>query len=158
MSNTIRNISATSTRTTSRILLRRSCTSRDYGPYAADLEAAGYLTRGRIGRRNQYTINPDSPFRHSAQEGHPVGPFLDLLAAAGDAAATRAESATPDGSQPTRLPEARQPRHRNPADVTGHTHGKVHKLPIAARRARAPAAGRDLAPIVLVRGRPHWPL
>src|SRR5690348_12674677 len=33
-----------------------------------------------IGRRTRYTVKPDSFFRHSAQEGHRVGPFLDLLA------------------------------------------------------------------------------
>jgi hypothetical protein len=49
----------------------------------ADLEAAGYLTRTRIGRRVRYTVNRDSSFRHSAQEGLRVGPLLDLLADAG---------------------------------------------------------------------------
>jgi DNA-binding MarR family transcriptional regulator len=49
----------------------------------ADLEAAGYLTRTRTGRRVVYTVNRDSLFRHSAQEGLRVGPFLDLLAASG---------------------------------------------------------------------------
>ena len=50
----------------------------------ADLEAAGYLTRKRTGRRVTYTVNRDSLFRHSAQDGHRVGPFLDLLAAEGE--------------------------------------------------------------------------
>src|SRR5215831_6462370 len=63
-------------------------TERTVQAIVADLEAAGYLTRGRIGRRNYYTVNTDSFFRHSAQEGLRVGPLLDLLAAAGDAAAT----------------------------------------------------------------------
>ena len=49
----------------------------------ADLEAAGYLTRTRTGRRVVYTVNRDSLFRHSAQDGHRVGPFLDILAATG---------------------------------------------------------------------------
>ena len=62
-------------------------TERSVQAIVADLEAAGYLTRGRIGRRNRYTINPDNLFRHSAQEGLRVGPFLDLLAAAGNAEA-----------------------------------------------------------------------
>ena len=39
----------------------------------ADLEAAGYLTRTRDGRRVRYTVNGDSLFRHAAQEGHRVG-------------------------------------------------------------------------------------
>ena len=51
----------------------------------ADLEAAGYLTRARAGRRVMYTVNKDSLFRHPAQEGHRVGPFLALLS--GEAAA-----------------------------------------------------------------------
>jgi hypothetical protein len=46
----------------------------------ADLEAAGYLTRTRTGRRVVYTVNRDSPFRHAAQQGLLVGPFLDVLA------------------------------------------------------------------------------
>jgi DNA-binding IclR family transcriptional regulator len=50
----------------------------------ADLEAAGYIARTRTGRRTRYTVNPDSLFRHPAQEGHRVGPFLALLAARGD--------------------------------------------------------------------------
>ena len=49
----------------------------------ADLEAAGYLTRTRAGRRTRYTVNPDSMFRHPAQDGHRIGPFLSVLAASG---------------------------------------------------------------------------
>ena len=56
-------------------------TERSVQAIVADLEAAGYLTRARTGRRVVYTVNRDSLFRHSAQEGLRVGPFLDLLAA-----------------------------------------------------------------------------
>ena len=73
-------------------------TERSVQAIVADLEAAGYLTRTRDGRRNWYTVNPDSLFRHPAQEGHRVGPFLDLLAATGD-------GITPE-----------QETHRNPRD------------------------------------------
>jgi len=52
----------------------------------ADLEEAGYLTRHREGRRNSYVVNTDSPFRHAAQDGHRIGPFLELLATASQAA------------------------------------------------------------------------
>ena len=52
-------------------------TERTVQAIVADLEAAGYLTRGRIGRRNLYTVDRDSLFRHSAQEGLRVGPLLD---------------------------------------------------------------------------------
>jgi DNA-binding MarR family transcriptional regulator len=58
-------------------------TERSVQAIVADLEAAGYLTRTRTGRRVVYTVDRDSLFRHSAQEGHRVGPFLDLLAADG---------------------------------------------------------------------------
>ena len=55
-------------------------TERTVQAIVADLEAAGYLTRTRTGRRVVYTVNRDRVFRHSAQEGHRIGPFLDLLA------------------------------------------------------------------------------
>jgi MarR family protein len=61
-------------------------TERTVQAIVADLEAAGYLTRTRTGRRTRYTVNPDSSFRHPAQEGLRVGPFLAVLAASGDAA------------------------------------------------------------------------
>jgi hypothetical protein len=60
-------------------------TERTVQAIVADLDAAGYLTRTRIGRRTRYTVNPDSPFRHPAQEGLQVGPLLDLLTEMADA-------------------------------------------------------------------------
>ena len=63
-------------------------TERTAQAIVADLEAAGYITRTRIGRRTRYSVNPDSIFRHPAQEGLRVGPFLDLLATARDGTAT----------------------------------------------------------------------
>ena len=59
----------------------------------ADLEAAGYLTRTRAGRRTVYTVHLNRPFRHPAQDGHRVGPFLELLALPG---------AARDGAEPPR--------------------------------------------------------
>jgi hypothetical protein len=66
-------------------------TERTVQAIVADLEAAGYLTRTRTGRRTRYTINRDSVFRHPAQDGLRIGPFLTLLAASGEDART-----TPD--------------------------------------------------------------
>src|SRR6476660_7458784 len=57
-------------------------TERTVQAIVADLEAAGYITRTRTGRRTRYTVRHDSQFRHPAQEGLQVGPFLALLAAA----------------------------------------------------------------------------
>jgi MarR family len=56
-------------------------TDRTVQAIVADLQAAGYLTRTRTGRRTRYSVNRDNLFRHSAQEGLRVGPFLDLLGA-----------------------------------------------------------------------------
>jgi hypothetical protein len=58
-------------------------TERTVQAIVADLEAAGYLTRTRTGRRVVYSVNRDSLFRHSAQDGHRVGSLLDLLAGDG---------------------------------------------------------------------------
>jgi MarR family len=78
-------------------------TERTVQAIVADLEAAGYLTRTRTGRRTRYTVNPDSPFRHPTQEGLRVGPFLAVLAASGDAAEP-APAARPHGSPSAAAP------------------------------------------------------
>jgi DNA-binding Lrp family transcriptional regulator len=54
-------------------------TERTMQEIVADLEVAGYVTRTRVGRRNRYALDPSRPFRHSAQDGHLIGPFLELL-------------------------------------------------------------------------------
>jgi hypothetical protein len=59
-------------------------TERTVQAIVTDLEAEGYITRARVGRRTRYTVNPDTPFRHHAQEGLRVGPLLDLLTAMAD--------------------------------------------------------------------------
>lgn len=56
-------------------------TERTAQAIVADLEDAGYLSHERVGRRNRYTLDPSHCFRHSAQDGHLVGPFVELLAA-----------------------------------------------------------------------------
>ncbi len=69
-------------------------TERTVQAIVADLERAGYLTRTRAGRRNLYTVNSGSLFRHPQQDGHRVGPFLALLAEAEDK--TTATGLAPD--------------------------------------------------------------
>ncbi|MEY9935476.1 DNA-binding MarR family transcriptional regulator [Catenulispora sp. GP43] len=54
-------------------------TERATAAIIADLEAAGYVTRSRVGRRNHYAVNLDLGFRHAAQRDLQVGPFLALL-------------------------------------------------------------------------------
>jgi DNA-binding IclR family transcriptional regulator len=55
-------------------------TERTVQAIVADLEGAGYISRARAGRRTTYTVDPGRPFRHPAQTGHQVGPFLAVLA------------------------------------------------------------------------------
>jgi MarR family len=55
-------------------------TERTAQAIVTDLEAAGYLTRARVGRRTVYTVHPDRPFRRPAQAELRIGPFLELLA------------------------------------------------------------------------------
>lgn len=51
-------------------------TERSVQIIVADLEAAGYLTRTRVGRRNRYTIDPSVALRHPLEADHPVGDLL----------------------------------------------------------------------------------
>ena len=79
-------------------------TERTVQAIVADLEAAGYLTRTRVGRRTRYSVNPDRPFRHSAQDGLQVGPMLDALTAMADA---EAPAPTARSHQPGRVNSGR---------------------------------------------------
>jgi hypothetical protein len=45
----------------------------------ADLQAEGYVTTERIGRRNRYSVHPDVPLRHPIEEHQDVGVLLQLL-------------------------------------------------------------------------------
>ncbi len=54
-------------------------TERAVQAIVADLEAGGYLTRSRSGRRNHYTVNPAGRFRHPAEADHEVGELLALF-------------------------------------------------------------------------------
>ncbi|MFP8905770.1 helix-turn-helix transcriptional regulator [Streptomyces atacamensis] len=54
-------------------------TERATQAIVADLEAAGYLSRTRVGRRNRYTIDPTVALRHPSEADHPVGDLLDTF-------------------------------------------------------------------------------
>lgn len=45
----------------------------------AELEAAGYLTHEKIGRRNQYHLRLDAHLRHPLEEDVEVGRLLELF-------------------------------------------------------------------------------
>ncbi|OAN44918.1 DNA-binding protein [Chloroflexus islandicus] len=44
-----------------------------------DLHEAGYISHVREGRHNRYTIYPDQPLRHPAQQGLAVRDLLAIL-------------------------------------------------------------------------------
>lgn len=54
-------------------------TERAAQAIVTDLEAAGYLTRVRNGRRNHYKVMPGTLFRHPAERQHSVADLLQLL-------------------------------------------------------------------------------
>lgn len=62
------------------IAARVGITERAAQSIIADLVAEGYITRSRVGRRNQYEIHPDVPLRHPIEGGHSVGDLLVSLA------------------------------------------------------------------------------
>lgn len=59
-------------------------TERAVQKIVADLEAGGFLTRVRIGRRNHYEVFRDRPLRHALGSHQTVGVLLDMILAASD--------------------------------------------------------------------------
>jgi CRP-like cAMP-binding protein len=43
------------------------------------LEASGYLTKARVGRRNHYTVHGELPLRHPLDNERPVGELLRVI-------------------------------------------------------------------------------
>lgn len=58
---------------------RVGVTERATQSIVADLEAAGYLTKARHGRRNTYTVVTGQPFRHPLAAGHDVDELLKII-------------------------------------------------------------------------------
>lgn len=63
------------------VALRVGITERAVQKIVADLEAAGFLTRIREGRRNHYEVFRDRPLRHALSAHQTVGALLDLILA-----------------------------------------------------------------------------
>jgi len=55
-------------------------TERTTHKIIAELEEAGYISRKRVGRKNQYQVNPSLPLRHPNHVNMAVGELLQLLA------------------------------------------------------------------------------
>ena len=56
-------------------------TERTVGHIVNELEQAGYLTKTRVGRRNQYEIHGELPLRHPQHRHHTVGELIRFLQA-----------------------------------------------------------------------------
>lgn len=54
-------------------------TERTAHKIIAELEEAGYIARKRVGRQNQYQINPNVPLRHLIYEEVAIGELLRVL-------------------------------------------------------------------------------
>lgn len=54
-------------------------TERRVQGIVADLEAAGYLTHTRVGRRNRYEVVSGTRFRHPAEAGRLIAGLLALV-------------------------------------------------------------------------------
>ena len=61
------------------VAVRVGITERAAQLILADLVDGGYVTRTRIGRRNQYEIHPEVPLRHPIEGAHQVGELLKTL-------------------------------------------------------------------------------
>lgn len=62
---------------------RVGITERAVQLLVADLEAAGYVSKTKTGRRNRYRVRRDGRFRHPLERQVTVGDFLDLVTSAG---------------------------------------------------------------------------
>ena len=54
-------------------------TERTVGQIVNDLELAGYVTKTRVGRRNQYEVHGEFPLRHPQHRHHTVGALIQFL-------------------------------------------------------------------------------
>jgi len=68
-------------RSTARVIAQTvGITERTTHKIIAELEEAGYISRKKVGRKNQYHINPNLPLRHPGHGEVAVGDLLQLLA------------------------------------------------------------------------------
>jgi hypothetical protein len=67
---------------------RVGITERAAHRIVAELDTAGYITRQRTGRRNQYTINTHLPLHDPLAREHSVGELLEILTPTNGASGT----------------------------------------------------------------------
>ena len=57
-------------------------TERTVGQIISQPEEAGYITRTRVGRRNEYVVHEELPLRHPEHSHHNVGELIRFLKSA----------------------------------------------------------------------------
>ena len=72
-------VSTNSHLTVREIADRIGITERAVQRILADLEETGYLVRRRVGRRTQYSVSPDRPFRHPTMSHLDIEGLLKLF-------------------------------------------------------------------------------
>jgi hypothetical protein len=58
---------------------RVGITERATQGIVGDLVEAGYVTRTRVGRRNQYSVRTDLPLRHPLEREQVIGTLLEVV-------------------------------------------------------------------------------
>lgn len=58
---------------------RVGITERATQRIVAELEAAGYVSHIKVGRRNRYQVNPHLPLRHPLEDHLEIGALLRVL-------------------------------------------------------------------------------
>lgn len=66
---------------------RVGITERAASSIVGDLEAEGYLSRSRTGRRNVYDLHLEARLRHPLESDHTVGELIAILTAHADSVA-----------------------------------------------------------------------
>ena len=61
------------------VAARVGITERAAQRIVAELEAAGYLSHEKIGRRNHYEVHPELPLRHPLEDHLEIGALLRVL-------------------------------------------------------------------------------
>lgn len=85
--------------------LQVGITERAVQRIVADLEAADYIARERVGRRNHYRIHTRAHLRHPIEAHVQIGALLDLILATAPAPA-RLEASAPAGKRAGRPAKA----------------------------------------------------
>ena len=122
-------------------------TERTTQAIIADLEAAGYITRRRVGRRAQYTVHTGRGFRHRSLDGLKVGPFLDLLAGRRADGAQDPHDADSDIGHGLRAAPDPVARGSSPAPGTPRATGRSPWRPATWTRRWPTGCGRSSPPV-----------